>query len=276
MGKLSSKLRRDPMTTTRHRINAGRVAVQQQVDFFRRQFGCVASDWKADDTRVTFADFAISEKLFAELRGSFPHDDFCSEESSPEDELLSLEAEFCWVLDPIDGTNNYYFGLPMCAISLALLRKGEPIYGFVYDLARDTLVEGGPDFGLMDGSAKAKVKTAELDPHSIIGLHFPLNANEVAPLGDWMQTYRVRSFGSSTLAITYAALGKIDGCLDSRVKVWDIAAAYALVKGGGGDFHWFDEPAFPMQDFKVDQPKLRFAAGSLSFVTEAKKLNFDA
>ncbi|WP_309381695.1 inositol monophosphatase family protein [Cerasicoccus frondis] len=272
MGKLSTKLRRDPATATRHRINAGRVAVQQQVDFFRRQFGCVASDWKADDTRVTFADFAISEKLFAELRGSFPQDDFCSEESSPEDELLALEAEFCWVLDPIDGTNNYYFGLPMCAISLALLRRGEPIYGFVYDLARDKLIEGGPEFGVLDGATKANAKTTDLTRHSIIGLHFPLSPNETEPLREWLETYRVRSFGSSTLVLTYAALGKIDGCLDTRVKVWDIAAAYALVKGAGGEFHWFDEPAFPMKDFKVDQPKLRFAAGSKAFVQAAAKL----
>lgn len=272
MTKLSTKLRRDPSTATRHRINAGRVAVQAQVDFFRRQFGIVASDWKADDTRVTFADFAISEKLFAELRGSFPHDDYCSEESSPEDELLALESEFCWVLDPIDGTNNYYFGLPMCAISLALLRHGEPIYGFVYDLARDALIEGGPEFGVMDGPNRVAMKTAPLDRHSIIALHFPFGPGETAALREWIETYRVRSFGSSTLAMTYAALGKIDGCLDTRVKVWDIAAAHALILGAGGDFHWFDASPFPLKTFHVEQPKLRFAAGSTAFVEAAKQL----
>lgn len=272
MGKLSTKLRRDPLTATRHRINAGRVAVQQQVDFFQRQFGVVASDWKADDTRVTFADFAISEKLFAELRGSFPQDDYCSEESSPEDELMALEAEFCWVLDPIDGTNNYYFGLPLCAISLALLRNGEPIYGFVYDLARDKLIEGGPDFGVLDGATRAAVKQAPLDRHSILALHFPLQPEETEALRPWMETYRIRTLGSSTLALAYAALGKLDGCLDTRVKVWDIAAAYALLLGAGGHFHWFDEPAFPMKDFKVDQPKLRFAAGSKAFTQAAAEL----
>jgi len=78
----------------RHRINAGRVAIRDQTAFFGRQFGQVASEWKADDTRVTFADFAISEKLAAELRRDFPHDDFCSEEASPLDETLVLEADF--------------------------------------------------------------------------------------------------------------------------------------------------------------------------------------
>ena len=48
----------------RHRINAGRVAICSQISFFSRQFGQVSSEWKPDETRVTFADFAISEKLF--------------------------------------------------------------------------------------------------------------------------------------------------------------------------------------------------------------------
>ena len=47
----------------RHRINAGRVALLSQVDFFERNLGLIASEWKEDDTRVTFADFAISEKI---------------------------------------------------------------------------------------------------------------------------------------------------------------------------------------------------------------------
>ena len=59
----------------RHRINAGRVAVKAQTAFFGRQFGQVASEWKADDTRVTFADFAISENVFAALRRDFAEDD---------------------------------------------------------------------------------------------------------------------------------------------------------------------------------------------------------
>jgi len=266
MGKLSTRLRRDPNTAIRHRINAGRVAVQQQTDFFATQFGQVASDWKADDTRVTFADFAISEKLFAELRGAFPKDDFCSEESNPEDEILPLESEFAWVLDPIDGTNNYFFGLPQCAISLALLRFGEPIYGFVYDFSRRTLIEGGPGYGVIDGREKVSVRDAPMDRHSILAMHFPLAPEEALLLQPWIAQYRIRALGSSTLNLAYAAIGKLDGCVDFRVKVWDIAAGYALMHGAGGAFRWFGKGPFPMQAFHVDQPFLRFAAGSPAFI----------
>ena len=63
----------------RHRINAGRVAIKDQIVFFRRHFGHVSSDWKADASRVTFADIAISENLFASLNKDFSDDDYCSE-----------------------------------------------------------------------------------------------------------------------------------------------------------------------------------------------------
>jgi myo-inositol-1(or 4)-monophosphatase len=112
---------------------------------------------EGDETRVTFADFAISENILTELRRSFPDDDFLSEEGNPADEVLPLRARFAWLLDPIDGTNNYALGMPACAISLALLRDGEPLYGFVYDLGREGWSRAGP--------ASACSTTGALCPH---------------------------------------------------------------------------------------------------------------
>mgnify|MGYP001439301154 FL=1 len=122
-------------TKIRHRVNAGRVAIKGQISFFRRHFGQVTSDWKADASRVTFADIAISENLFSSLNQDFAKDDFCSEEMSSDDSPMHIESEFAWVLDPIDGTNNFALGFPLCGISLALLHEGVPVYGFVYDFS---------------------------------------------------------------------------------------------------------------------------------------------
>ncbi|MGF1448624.1 MAG: inositol monophosphatase family protein [Opitutales bacterium] len=252
-------------TALRHRQNAGRHAVLEQVPFFRQQFANVPSEWKADDTRVTFADFAISEKIFDELRRSFPDDDFCSEESSPLDELRALSADFAWVLDPIDGTNNYFLGIPYCAISLALLYEGVPIYGIIYDFSRDTLLHGGPDHGLFEGKRKRRALDASLGRDTIIGLHFKLDADLYDKLRPLLTTYRARCLGSAALMLAYAAAGLIDGVIDHRVKVWDIAAGHALMAGGGGQFHFMREPCFPLHDFHVDQPRTPYYAGSPAF-----------
>ena len=249
----------------RHRINAGRVAVQAQTAFFKGQFGSVEAQWKEDDTRVTFADFAISEKLFADLRTDFPGDDFCSEESTPEDEIARLGGDFAWVLDPIDGTNNFYLGLPFCAISLALLHEGRPVYGFVYDFARDVIIEGGPGFDLLDGRRRIRPNAAPFGRHGVCGLHFPMRADMLAALTPLMRERRVRCFGSCALNTAYAALGKIDGTIDGHVHVWDIAGVHALIAAAGGQFHFLSADPFPMTSFRVKTPPLRFFAGSVGF-----------
>ena len=72
-----------------------------------KNFGTARSRWKDDGTRVTEVDENISCELFTILAKDFPHDDFCSEESTETPEPISLHGEFAWVLDPVDGTNNY-------------------------------------------------------------------------------------------------------------------------------------------------------------------------
>ena len=75
---------------------------------------------------------------FSELAKSFPFDDFCSEESTEPLNRSHQFGEFAWVLDPVDGTNNYAVGVPECGISLGLLRNGIPVYGFIYIYEKTT------------------------------------------------------------------------------------------------------------------------------------------
>lgn len=252
----------------RHRINAGRVAVRNQVAFFGRQFGEVSSEWKEDDTRVTFADFAISENLFVELRCDFPEDDYCSEEASPQDEVLELEARFAWVLDPIDGTNNYALGCPFCAISLALLLDGHPVYGFIYDHSTEDLLEGGAQYGLIRNQKKIDRDAMVADAQTMIGLHFPMTPEQLEPLTPLLAKYRVRCIGSGALTAAYVATGYLSGAVDHRVKVWDIAAAYAICCAAGVKWTFTENPLFPLKRFHPQMNFSPYYAGSDSFVEE--------
>ncbi|MGB0743479.1 MAG: inositol monophosphatase family protein [Opitutales bacterium] len=259
-------------TALRHRINAGRVAVRDQIDFFARQFGQVASEWKEDDTRVTFADFAISEKLFAELRRDFPQDDFCSEEASPLDEDMLLEAEFAWIVDPIDGTNNYALGFPICAISLALLHQGTPVYGFIYDHSTSSLYEGGPEHGLLLNQKKLDRDATAAEAQTMIGAHFPMEVDLQHKLAPLLAKYRVRSFGSAALSATYVATGYLTGAVDYRVKVWDIAAAYALCAAVGLEWTFVGENPFPAQTFHPHQGHCPYFVGTQKLTEEIVQL----
>ncbi len=259
------RIKRDLETALKHRVNAGRVAVKNQIGFFSAQFGEVSSDWKDDDTRVTFADFAISEKISAELRRCFPEDDFCTEEANPQDETINLGSRFAWVLDPVDGTNNYALGLANCGISLALLKHGIPVFGIIYDHSRQMLIQGGPDVGVYEGRQQTSPKSGSLDSQSMVGLHFPLGPGECARLGPLLCRYRVRSFGSASLILAYVATGKLDGCVDSKVYVWDIAAAYALCLAAGIEVIFMSGSPFPLQTFHPRMKPVRYYAGRHEF-----------
>jgi myo-inositol-1(or 4)-monophosphatase len=256
----------------KHRINAGRVAVMNQVEFMHAQFARVESEWKYDNTRVTFADVAISEKIFAELRESFPDDDYCSEESNPNGEVMVLKSSFTWLLDPVDGTNNYAIGMPFCTISLALLRDGVPIYGFLYDMARRRLMEGGPNMPLLDSGERRQVVQTPMQAQSIVCIHFPLKEKYLKMVEPLLLEHRTRSLGSSAMALGYVAAGFCDGIADFRIKVWDIAAGHALMAAAGGEFHFLEREVFPMTEFHVDLPPNPYYAGSKAFCRKFEEL----
>lgn len=248
-------------------MNAARVAVRNQIEFFNELLGQVSSEWKADDTRVTFADFAISEKLFAELRRSFGGDQFFSEESGPMDEVVPVESRYVWVLDPIDGTNNYALGMTACAISLALLKEGRPAYGWIYDGSTGELLEGGPGLDLLADGRKTNLATRPFDERSgIVGLHFPLPQDRASQLAPLLERYRVRSLGSAALQLAYVALGRLDGALDERVRIWDIAAAVCLIMAAGREIRYLDESPFPLESFDPQGPFIRYMAGDTAFL----------
>ena len=165
------------------RILAGH-AVLRQVDYFRTNFGNAADG--GDGTRFQ-VDETISRELAGELAKSFPSDDYCSEESAETPEPLPLNAEFAWVLDPVDGTNNYAVGVPECGISLGLLRHGMPVYGFIYDYGRDNLLQGGKEFGAIEGTNPVQASTELVNEK--LTFCISLSPTELDALHDALQTW---------------------------------------------------------------------------------------
>lgn len=244
------------------RIHAGKAAVLAQVEFMHCGFGRVTSEWKYDGTRVTAADIAISEGIFKALAADFPEDHLFSEELAETDEPLPLTSRFAWVLDPIDGTNNYAMGIPYCAISLALLENGTPVYGIVYDMARRVLIHGGPGFGVWDGERQAGVKSEAPNAQSMLGFHSPYDKAFSHHATTLVENFKLRGLGSSTLHVAYVAVGLLDATVDHNVRIWDIAAAVPLVWAGGGVVRFLNGEQFPMRVFDLKMKRIQFIAGN--------------
>lgn len=244
------------------RIAAAKRAVLAQTDLLHREFGRAESKWKFDGTRVTAVDVAISEGIFRDLAAQFPADQYFSEELADTTEPIPVRARFSWVLDPIDGTNNFALGIAHCAIALALCENGEPVCGVVYDLGRRTLMHGGPGFGAFDGDRAMKVSTAPLTKESLVGFHSPFDKALMPHASGVIANFKIRGLGSATLHLAYVAAGILDGCVDFNVKIWDLAAAIPLVRAAGGEVHFINGEQLPMRTFDLKMKKIVYAAGS--------------
>ena len=254
------------------RISAAKLAVLAQTEFLHREFGRVNSQWKSDGTRVTAADIAISEGIFHELGAQFPGDEFLSEELGDGAVPVMMKARFAWVLDPIDGTNNYATGIPYCAISLALLEDGVPVYGVIYDLARKTLMHGGPGFGAWDGEQPVRVKTDTPANLRMLGFHSPSDKRYAPHATRLVERFKIRGLGSSTLHLAYVGAGLLDATVDHNVKVWDIAAAVPFCIGAGGEVRYLDGPLFPLRVFDLKMNRVPFVAGAAAVCDELEAL----
>ena len=254
------------------RIAAGQRAVLAQTELLHREFGRAESRWKSDGTRVTAVDVAISENIFKELRAQFPDDQFLSEELAETDAPIPVTAHFCWVLDPIDGTNNFALGISHCAISLALCERGEPIYGVVYDLSRRTLMHGGPGYGAFDGGREMHVKAAPFSRETLVGFHSPFDKTLLPLASGVISEFKIRGLGTATLHLAYVAAGILDGCVDFNVKIWDLAAAIPLVRAAGGEVQFLNGEQLPIRQFDLKMKKIVYVAGSAAMCAKLREL----
>ncbi len=253
------------------RVEAALDAVRAQASFFHEHFGRAESEWKHDGTRVTHADFAISKALSEALLGSFPADQFFSEETEAGTEPAPLRSRFVWIVDPIDGTNNYALGIPVCAISLALLEHGMPVCGFIYDGGLRTLFHGGPGIGLFaDGAPITRTEPASRHD-KVLAVHTPISAENHALVSRLIAGYKLRAYGSGALHLAYAALGRLDAALDLTVRVWDIAAAWAFCAVTGVGVRFLDAEVFPMKTFDVHMKAIRYLAGPPELLDRLEK-----
>ncbi len=243
------------------RIDAAKEAVLAETGLLHREFGRAESRWKSDGSRVTAVDIAISENIFRLLRSRFAGDQLFSEEladSAP----VPVASGFGWVLDPIDGTNNFALGIPQCAISLALIENGEPVYGVVYDFSRRVLMHGGPGFGMFDGQRQAHVSAEEPNPETLIGIHSPSDKTLMAAADAVLSRFKIRGLGSATLHLAYVAAGLFAGAVDFNVKIWDLAAAIPLCRAAGGEVIFLNGEQLPMRVFDLRMGRIVYVAGS--------------
>lgn len=195
------------------------------------------------------ADQKSEEYIIGEIRSRYPEHYILSEEdysdSHESSYVKAMESELAWVIDPLDGTNNFVNGIPIYAISIAVIEKGMPILGVVYNPT------SGECFYASEGEG-AYLIDFRINPFKKYTLENTTNEKEMgecifspAPVYEASSKFEqqlsvfrknimgaraVRRLGSAALELCYVANGNFDGYWEKSLKPWDVAAAGIILK----------------------------------------------
>ena len=148
-------------------------------------------------------------------------------------------ADYVWAVDPLDGSVNYLRGYPHCAVSIALLRAGEPVLGVVDCFLLDERFTGIDGAGAWLNGARIGVSEIAEPAVGILQTGVPSRASAASmrAFEHRLTTWRkVRMIGSAATALAYVAAGRGEAYRESGSMIWDVAAGCALVKAAGGQF----------------------------------------
>jgi len=188
-------------------------------------------------------DVQTQELITDLLLTEFPQHAFYGEEGIAGDQ----GAEYQWVVDPLDGTVNYYYGIPHFCVSIALRHRDEVITGVIYDPIREemwTVRKGeapqvnGKEFRVSDRKllAEAVVSIGLSKTSATIDAALPL-------LQDMVRRVRkCRLMGSAALDMAYVACGRFDAYVERSISLWDVAAGCLLVESAGGKINLQPHP----------------------------------
>jgi len=194
-------------------------------------------------------DVRSQQLIEKSLRIRFPEVSLLGEEGIVGDP----NAQYRWVVDPIDGTVNFAYTIPHACVSIALQRRASKRAGSVYEDGYETLVGVVYDpfcaelwTGIVGGPARLNGKAVRVSQRrrldeAIVSIGFAKSKESLAATLPYFNklVYRVRKvrmMGAAALALTYVASGRFDGYIERGIRIWDIAAGGLIVECAGGEF----------------------------------------
>ena len=233
----------DPAAMLEAAVEAARAAGDE---LMQRLAGAIDIRWKTyqgERTVVTDADMAADAAIRRVIEARFPGHVILSEEA-PHDDTLGPDV---WVIDPLDGTDNYSRGQPQFCVSVAHASHGRVDVGAIFDPVRDelfTATSGGP--AECNGVTVCVTDRDDPSESAVAWAQAGVSSEDsqrlrVALAAAASTFHRVRLTGSAALEMAWVAAGRFDGALLGNVKWWDQAAASLIVERAGGratDVYW--------------------------------------
>ncbi len=188
---------------------------------------------------VTEVDRAAEKVIIETLSQAYPDHGFIGEESGAS-HPSGANAEYTWIIDPLDGTTNFIHGFPQYAVSIGCLHGGQITQAVIYDPSRNDLFTATRGRGAFLNDRRLRVSKRTRLKESLIGTGFPFR--DFDRLEKYLQLFRrltattagLRRPGAAALDLAYVAAGRLDAFFEYGLKPWDMAAGSLLVIEAGG------------------------------------------
>lgn len=218
---------------------------------------------------VTDYDVKVQGYAVAQLQESFPEASFFCEETVENDDL---KGELVFVIDPIDGTSNFVYGLQHSCVSIGCLSYGRAVAGVVYDPYKDEMFTAYENGGAYLNGKRISVTHSSLSDTIAVFGSSPYNPEMLEETLEKIRTVfgkclDVRRSGSAALDMCYVACGRYGLYFESVVSLWDYTAAYAVLKEAGGVAYDYTGVELPLSPAKTS-----IVAGSELTVKESNLL----
>ena len=185
---------------------------------------------------VTEFDLKSEKYIISQICDAYPEHSILSEEGSS----IDNNSDYCWVIDPLDGTVNYAHRFPIYAVSIALQYKNKSIVGVVYAPETDELFSAALGLGAFLNNKRIKVSPEKRLDRSLLATGFAYNIatakkNNLGMFARMMKhAQAVRRLGSAALDICWVASGRLEGFWEYYLHPWDTAAAIIILSEAGG------------------------------------------
>ena len=179
-------------------------------------------------------------------------------------------SDFQWVVDPLDGTVNYFYGIPHFCVSVAVREKGEILAGVIYDPMREELFTAARGAGAHLNGAPIHVSPRAQLSEAILSVGLAKVAETIdtnLPVLEQLihRVRKCRMMGSAALDLAYVACGRLDAYIEAGISLWDVAAGVLLVRNAGGQVELTPRPGRP------EKYAIVASSGRISEVAESAK-----
>lgn len=191
--------------------------------------------FKAKSDMVTNVDIESEKLLINKIKKIFPEHSILSEERG----FIDNDSKYIWILDPIDGTMNYYHCSPPFRVGVCLLKNKKPVISAIYNPVKDQLFFAERGKGATLNDKIIKVSNNSNLTNSMILTHLSSKKEArirtiVALESIFKKTLHMRMFGCGLASITYVASGKFDVFFNVKTNPWDILPGVLLIEEAGG------------------------------------------